>query len=685
MTSATSNARPGEQHRVLTDLVRPQVGVASAASDRVTPELDLERDDSGGASVSADVLARIRSPRDLHGLSRDELTKLAAAIRAFLIEKVSVTGGHLGPNLGVVELTIALHRVFDSPRDALIFDTGHQAYPHKFLTGRQDDFDHLRASGGLSGYPSRAESEHDWVESSHASAALSYADGLAKAFELAGRRDRRVVAIVGDGALTGGMCWEAINNIAAGKSRRVIVVVNDNGRSYAPTIGGLADRLASLRMQAGYQRVLASVKRELTEVPPRGRSTYSKLHAVKQGLKDGLSPRMLFADLGIKYLGPIDGHDIFTLEKALRTAKGAGGPVVVHTVTRKGMGYRPAEEDPADRMHACGPIDARTGKPKSPTDAVQWTDVFAAELLQWGRRRDDLVAITAAMPGPTGLAAFGAEFPNRMFDVGIAEQHAVTSAAGLALGGMHPVVAVYSTFLNRAFDQVLMDVALLKLPVTFVLDRAGITGPDGASHNGVWDLSLLGIVPGMRVAAPRDAASLREQLGEALGVDDGPTAIRFPKGSVDADIEAVERSEGVDVLCRPQDPDVLLVAVGPLAAIALTAAAKLRERGVAVAVVDPRWVLPVPEQVVKLAGDVELVVTLEESGLHGGVGSALAARMREARVDTPVRSIGVPQRFLAHASRSEIHAHLGLTADDLVTSISSWVERPADADVGRGE
>jgi 1-deoxy-D-xylulose-5-phosphate synthase len=610
---------------------------------------------------------------------------LAAEVRAFLVEKVSVTGGHLGPNLGVVELTIALHRVFDSPRDALIFDTGHQVYPHKLLTGRQDDFDHLRACGGLSGYPSRAESEHDWVESSHASAALSYADGLAKAFELAGRSDRRVVAIVGDGALTGGMCWEALNNIGAGKSRRVIVVVNDNGRSYAPTIGGLADRLTSLRMRAGYRRVLASVKRELTTMPLLGRSTYAKLHAVKQGLTDALSPRTLFADLGIKYLGPIDGHDIVALEKALRTAKDAGGPVVIHTVTRKGMGYRPAEEDPADRMHACGPIDARTGKPTSPTDAVQWTDVFAAELLQWGRRREDLVAITAAMPGPTGLAAFGAQFPNRMFDVGIAEQHAVTSASGLALGGMHPVVAVYSTFLNRAFDQVLMDVALLKLPVTFVLDRAGITGPDGASHNGVWDLSLLGIVPGMRVAAPRDAASLREQLGEALGVDDGPTAIRFPKGSVGADIEAVERIEDVDVLRRPQDADVLLVAVGPLAAIALTAAAELAERGVAVAVVDPRWVLPVPEQVVKLASDVALVVTLEESGLHGGVGSAVAARMREARVDTPVRSIGVPQRFLAHGSRNEIHAGLGLTAADLVTSISSWIERPTDAYGSQGK
>ncbi len=580
---------------------------------------------------------------------------------------------------------MALHLVFESPRDALIFDTGHQAYPHKLMTGRQDDFDHLRASGGLSGYPSRAESEHDWVESSHASAALSYADGLAKAFELTGSKDRRVVAIVGDGALTGGMCWEAMNNIAAGKSRRVIVVVNDNGRSYAPTIGGLAERLTSLRTRPRYERLLASVKRELTGLPTLGRPTYSVLHAVKEGLKDALSPQTLFGDLGIRYLGPIDGHDISALEKALRMAKGVDGPVIVHTVTRKGMGYRPAEEDPADRMHACGPIDPRTGKPKADTDVRQWTDVFASELLRWGSRRDDLVAITAAMPGPTGLAAFGKQFPNRMFDVGIAEQHAVTSAAGLALGGMHPVVAIYSTFLNRAFDQVMMDVALLKLPVTLVLDRAGITGPDGASHNGVWDLSLLGMVPGMRVAAPRDASSLREQLGEALEVDDGPTAIRFPKGSVGADIKAVERIEGVDMLCRPHDPDVLLVAVGPLATIAMTAAATLGERGVAVAVVDPRWVLPVPEQVVKFAGNVRLVVTLEESGLHGGVGSAVAARMREARIDTPVRSVGVPQRFLAQAARSAIHADLGLTAADLVTDISFWVKQAADFDANRDE
>lgn len=609
------------------------------------------------------ILGRIRCPHDLQGLSRDELTRLADAMRAFLIEKVSVSGGHLGPNLGVVELTIALHRVFESPRDAFIFDTGHQAYPHKLLTGRQEDFDHLRASGGLSGYPSRAESEHDWVESSHASAALSYADGLAKAFELTGSEDRRVVAIVGDGALTGGMCWEAMNNIAAGRSRPVIVVVNDNGRSYAPTVGGIAELLTSLR----------------------ARPTFSRLQATTKGFKDALSPQTLFGDLGVRYLGPVDGHDIFAIEKALRMAKGVGSPVIVHTVTRKGMGYRPAEEDPVDRMHACGPVDPRTGKPKANTDLRQWTDVFASELLRWGSRRDDLVAITAAMPGPTGLAPFGKRFPNRMFDVGIAEQHAVTSAAGLALGGMHPVVAIYSTFLNRAFDQVMMDVALLKLPVTFILDRAGVTGPDGASHNGVWDLSLMGMVPGMRVAAPRDASSLREQLGEALEVDDGPTAIRFPKGSVGADIKAVERIEGVDMLCRPHDPDVLLVAVGPLATIALTAAATLGDRGVDVAVVDPRWVLPVPEQVVKFAGKVRLVVTLEDSGLHGGVGSAVAARMREARIDIPMRSIGVPQRFLAHAARSAIHADLGLAADDLVTNISFWVERAGDLEPELGE
>jgi 1-deoxy-D-xylulose-5-phosphate synthase len=635
-------------------------------------------DDTNGAP-SFSILGSIGCPHDLDRLSSAELHTLAGELRAFLIDKVSATGGHLGANLGVVELTIALHRVFDSPRDALIFDTGHQAYVHKILTGRQGGFDRLRTSGGLSGYPSRSESEHDWIESSHASAALSYADGLAKAFELTGAQHRRVVAIVGDGALTGGMCWEALNNIAAGKSRSVIVVVNDNGRSYAPTVGGLADRLASLRLRPGYERLLDSTKRGLTRLPLVGRAAYAVLHALKEGLKDALSPQMLFADLGIKYLGPIDGHDLAALESAFRMATSFGGSVIVHTVTRKGMGYPPAERNTADHMHACGPIDPRTGRPKTDSNASDWTDVFVSELIRWGKLRNDIVAITAAMPGPTGLAEFGARFPTRMFDVGIAEQHAVTSAAGLALGGMHPVVAIYSTFLNRAFDQVLMDVALLKLPVTLVLDRAGITGPDGPSHHGVWDLSLLGIVPGMRVAAPRDAASLREQLGEALMIADGPTAIRFPKGAIGADFDGVERINGVDVLFRPEDPDVLLIAIGPLATIALAAAATLAERDIAVLVVDPRWVLPVPDTLLKMAAAVRLVVSVEDSGLHGGIGSAIASRLVEAGVYTTLHCVGVPQRFVDHAARSQIHAELGVTADDLAQRISSTIAQPATA------
>lgn len=643
--------------------------------------------DYGDICGSTHELSQIHSPRDLDGLSTTQLVALAAEMRTFLVAKVSASGGHLGPNLGVIELTIALHRVFESPRDALIFDTGHQAYPHKLLTGRQDGFDRLRERGGLSGYPSRTESCHDWVESSHASAALSYADGLAKAFELSGRPDRRVVAIVGDGALTGGMCWEALNNIAAAKNRSVVVVVNDNGRSYSPTIGGLAERMSQLRLRPSYDRKLASIKRGLTTSPIFGRSAYALLHAVKAGLKDALAPQVLFGDLGIKYLGPIDGHDIEALEKALRMAKQFGGPVIVHTVTRKGMGFLPAEQDADDCMHSCGPIDIQTGTPKT-IAATQWTDVFSAELVRQGATRSDIVGITAAMPGPTGLASFAAHFPDRMFDVGIAEQHAVTSACGLALGGMHPVVAIYSTFLNRAFDQVIMDAALLKLPVTFVLDRAGITGPDGASHNGVWDLSLLGIVPGMRVAAPRDASALCEQLAEALAVVDGPTAIRFPKGSIGANIAALERLGGVDILHDPPDAAVLLISAGPLATIAVEAAHDLQQRGIAVLTVDPRWLLPISEQVVLLARDVRLVVTVEESGVHGGFGSAVAQSLREAAVSAPVHTVGVPQRFIGHASRGEIHAELGLTASDLAARIAKWCAEEdmasADAQIEAG-
>ncbi|MCR8692134.1 1-deoxy-D-xylulose-5-phosphate synthase [Rhodococcus rhodochrous] len=621
------------------------------------------------------VLSRIQSPDDLRRLSPVELTELAGEIREFLVEKVAATGGHLGPNLGVVELTIALHRVFDSPRDPILFDTGHQAYVHKILTGRRDEFDSLRQKGGLSGYPCRAESEHDWIESSHASAALSYADGLAKAYSLSGQSDRTVVAVVGDGALTGGMCWEALNNIAAGQNRSMVIVVNDNGRSYAPTIGGLAEHLAALRLKPGYEKVLDNSRRIVKRIPWIGSAAYSVLHGMKAGVKDAVSPQVLFTDLGIKYLGPVDGHDEQAMESALRRAKAYGGPVLVHAVTRKGAGYAPAENHLADQMHATGVMDPRTGRAKS-ASAPDWTSVFSDELIALGEKREDVVAITAAMPGPTGLAKFGERFPERTFDVGIAEQHAVTSAAGLALGGMHPVVAVYSTFLNRAFDQLLMDVALLRQPVTVVLDRAGVTGSDGASHNGMWDLSLLGIVPGIRVAAPRDGATLREELGEALDVSDGPTVLRFPKGSVGEDIPAIERLDGtVDVLRMPPSRrgDALIVAVGAFAGLALDVADRLSKQGIDAAVVDPRWVFPVPDAVVDLARGFRIVVTIEDSGLHGGVGSAVSAALRRNDVDVPTRDLGVPQKFLDHASRNEIHAELGLTAQDVARQVTGWV------------
>ena len=619
------------------------------------------------------MLEALRGPADLQRLSQAELADLAAEIRQFLIHKVAATGGHLGPNLGVVELTLALHRVFDSPHDPIVFDTGHQAYVHKMLTGRSGDFDTLRCKGGLSGYPSRAESDHDWVESSHASSALSYADGLAKAFELTGQRNRHVVAVVGDGALTGGMCWEALNNIAAAK-RPVVIVVNDNGRSYAPTIGGLAEHLAGLRLQPVYERMLERGRSAVRSIPLIGEVCFQAMHSVKAGIKDAVSPQAMFSDLGLKYVGPIDGHDEHAVESALRHARGYNRPVIVHVVTRKGMGYPPAENDEAEQMHACGVIDPKTGL-ATKVAAPGWTSVFSDALIAHATARRDIVAITAAMPGPTGLAAFGERFPDRLFDVGIAEQHAVTSAAGLAMGGLHPVVAVYSTFLNRAFDQVLMDVALHKLPVTLVLDRAGITGNDGASHNGMWDLSVLGIVPGMRVAAPRDGARLREELGEALDISDGPTAIRFPKGEVGEDIPALERIGGVDVLSRPAQglgEDVLLVGVGPFAAMALKVADRLRKQGVGVTVADPRWVLPVPDALGALARAHKLVVTREDNGVRGGVGSAVSAALRARDIDVPCRDIAVPQRFLDHASRGEVLHEVGITEQNVARQITGW-------------
>ncbi|MBB1031900.1 1-deoxy-D-xylulose-5-phosphate synthase [Dietzia sp. SLG310A2-38A2] len=617
------------------------------------------------------VLDQVNGPSDLRALGPDQLVRLCGEIREFLIRKVSATGGHLGPNLGVVELTVALHRVFDSPRDPIVFDTGHQSYVHKIVTGRRDQFDGLRTRGGLSGYPCRAESEHDVVESSHATSSLSYADGLAKAYSLRGETDRTVVAVIGDGAMTGGMAWEALNNIAAGKDRPMVIVVNDNGRSYSPTIGGLAERLGVLRLQPAYEKAMDHTKRTLgARKDIVGKAVYSILHGIKTGLKDVVSPQELFADLGLKYMGPVDGHNLAATEAALRLAKDFGGPVVVHVVTRKGMGYVHAENNVADLMHATGVIDPDTGRPLSASSSVDWTSVFSAELCEIGAERDDVVAITAAMAGPTGLTAFGDRFPDRMFDVGIAEQHAVASAAGLALGGMHPVVAVYSTFLNRAFDQLLMDVALLGQPVTLVLDRSGVTGPDGASHNGMWDLSLTGIVPGVRVAAPRDAETLRAELREAVEVTDGPTVVRFPKGSVGEPVPSLERTtDGVDRVHGTGDADVLVVAVGSMVAPSVAAARALEIDGVSVDVVDPRWVYPVPHSIVDSARGRQLVVTVEDNGLHGGVGSAVSASLECAGVRVDRLALGIPQEFLDHASRGEILAAAGLTAEGIADGI----------------
>ncbi|MEV4628871.1 1-deoxy-D-xylulose-5-phosphate synthase [Micromonospora sp. NPDC049523] len=626
-----------------------------------------------GAANPGRLLATVRGPQDVKRMSAEELDLLAAEIRDFLVAKVSRTGGHLGPNLGVVELTLAMHRVFDSPRDRFLFDTGHQAYVHKMVTGRQDGFDKLRQRGGLSGYPSQAESEHDLIENSHASTALSYADGLAKAYALRGER-RDVVAVVGDGALTGGMCWEALNNIAAARNP-LVIVVNDNGRSYAPTIGGLADHLSTLRLNPGYERVLDVVKDALGSTPLVGRPMYEVLHAVKKGIKDAVTPQAMFEDLGIKYIGPVDGHDVAAVESALRRARGFGGPVIVHAVTRKGYGYRPAEEDEADCLH--GPssaFDVATGKLLA-APSVKWTHVFADELVSIADERPDVVGITAAMAEPTGIASLARKYPERVYDVGIAEQHAATSAAGLAFGGLHPVVAVYATFLNRAFDQVLLDVAMHKLPVTFVLDRAGITGPDGPSHYGIWDMSVFGVVPGLRIAAPRDAATLRAELREAVAVDDGPTILRFPSGSIAKDLPAVRRVGTVDVLAESARKDVLLVAVGAFAQLGVEVAARVAEQGYGVTVVDPRWVRPISEDLVTLAGSHRLVVTVEDGVRAGGVGDALAKAMRDADLLVPLRDLGVPSVFQPHGTRAQILADLGLTAQDVARDVTGWVSR----------
>ncbi|MEU3448075.1 1-deoxy-D-xylulose-5-phosphate synthase [Streptomyces thermolilacinus] len=620
------------------------------------------------------LLTRIRGPRDLDRLSPEQLDRLASEIRTFLVDAVSKTGGHLGPNLGVVELTIALHRVFESPKDKILWDTGHQSYVHKLLTGRQD-FSKLKMKGGLSGYPARAESEHDLIENSHASTVLGWADGLAKANERLGRDDH-VVAVIGDGALTGGMAWEALNNIADAKDRPLVIVVNDNERSYAPTIGGLANHLATLRTTDGYERFLARTKDILDRTPVVGKPLYETLHGAKKGLKDFIAPQGLFEDLGLKYVGPIDGHDIAAVESALQRAKRFNGPVIVHCLTEKGRGYQPALQDEADRFHAVGKIHPDTGLPIASSGA-DWTSVFADEMVALGKEREDIVAITAAMLQPVGLDKFAKAFPDRVYDVGIAEQHAAVSAAGLATGGLHPVVAVYATFLNRAFDQVLMDVALHDCGVTFVLDRAGVTGTDGASHNGMWDMSILQVVPNLRIAAPRDADQVRAQLREAVAVDDAPTVVRYSKGAVGPAVEAVSRVGGMDVLREPgtDRPDVLLVSIGALAPMCLEIADLLDKQGISTTVVDPRWVKPVDEAMAPLADRHRVVVTVEDNGRAGGVGSAISQALRDAGVDVPLRDFGIPQRFLDHASRGEILAEIGLTAPDIARQVTGLVSK----------
>ena len=631
-------------------------------------------DDEGADHVR--MLESIESPQDLKALTADQLLALATEIRDVLIETVSRTSGHLGPNLGVVELTIALHRVFDSPSDRIVFDTGHQSYVHKLLTGRYPEFGTLRQRGGLAGYPCRAESEHDIVENSHASTSLSYADGLAKAYRLRGETGRTVVAVVGDGALTGGMAWEALNNIAVAKDSRLVIVVNDNGRSYQPTIGGLATNLAAVRVSQRYEQVLEYIKTSLSHAPLLGPPLYDTLHGIKKGLKDVLQPQVLFEDLGIKYLGPVDGHDEQLVEHVLRRARDFGGPVIVHAITRKGFGYPLAEQNEEDCLHQvpAAPSPAQAGAAPKRT----WSEVFGDEILTIGARRPDVVAITAAMLHPTGLAPFARAFPDRVFDVGIAEQHAMTSAAGLAMGGMHPVVAIYATFLNRAFDQLLMDVALHRLPVTVVLDRAGVTGPDGPSHHGMWDGSILQVVPGLRIAAPRDATRVAELLNEAVAVPDGPTVVRFPKGTVGGEAEAVARLGGMDVLYEPAAGaarDVLLAGAGPMAITCVAAAARLSDQGIGVTVVDPRWVKPVDPALAGAAARYRLVVTVEDNGLAGGFGDAVCRLLREASVGTPVQTYGLPQEFLAHAKREEILEETGLVPQHLARRITEAVAR----------
>ncbi len=615
------------------------------------------------------LLESINTPADLRPLDEAELEVLAGEIRQFIVKSVSVTGGHLGSNLGVVELTLALHRVFDSPRDLLLWDTGHQAYAHKIVTGRRDQFTTLRQPGGLSGYPARRESPHDWVENSHASTILSYAHGMATALRLRHEDHRRVVAVIGDGSMTGGMAFEALNNLGHSQAR-VLIVLNDNGRSYAPTVSRLAAGLTRLRLSPAYVKNRDRLQRMLRGVPRIGEHLELGVEGVRAAFREVLEPDGFFEALGVRYIGPVDGHDIAGMERVLAQAADHDGPIIVHVLTHKGRGYGPAEDDDEKCLHDAPVFDPVTGPP--PWAPAGYTQAFAEAVVAAADDDERVVAITAAMPGPTGLLPFQARHPDRFLDVGIAEQHAVTAAAGMAMGGLRPVVAVYSTFLSRAFDQANLDVGLHRLPVVFCIDRAGITGDDGPSHHGVLDMALLTKVPGMTVFAPSSAQEVEVMLGAALGRLDGPTAIRWPKGRA-RQVPPDQVGSGFSARLVRQGTDVCILAVGKLVEAAEEAAAKLALDGVSATVWDARVVKPLDATMITDAATHPLVVTVEDGIGEGGAGSAMAsaiAALSPGRSAAPVIVLGIPDRYIPQGKASVILADLGLDGSGIARTVN---------------
>ena len=610
------------------------------------------------------ILETIASPADLRDLTQDELVTLGGEIREFILEKVSKTGGHLSPNLGVVELTLALHRSFDSPHDRIIWDVGHQAYVHKLVTGRRDEFDTLRHTGGLSGYPSREESAHDFVENSHASTSLSYALGHALA-DYPGY----TIAVIGDGALTGGMAYEALNHMAVAKPERLIVIVNDNGRSYAPTVGGLASlaNLAHYRFDPRYEKTKKAIGKMLHGLPLVGESAEELATRVKEAVKQIIEPSTVFDALDLKYTGLIDGHNIPLLEETFQQAMTYEEPVIIHVVTEKGSGYQPAIEDEDEKLHGVGSFDVDTGKALK--TELKLTEVAGTALVEAAATRPDLVCISAAMVSTTGLKDMASRFPDRVFDTGIAEQHAVTLAAGMAMAGKKPVVAMYSAFLQRAFDQIIADVALHDLPVVFLVDRAGVTGPDGPSHHGVFDLSYLRMIPGMTIGVPADATELCAMIETAVD-HDGPIAIRYPKGpAVSVPNVPIEPFPVGEAELLSEGDDVMMIAAGRMVEVAAKAALDLGEKGVSVGVVNARWVKPLDPRILEWSAPARRVVTLEDNVVAGGFGAAVMEAFSEAGMTKDVTCIGIPDHFLPFGSPTDVMESVGMDPDSVVKRV----------------